>query len=98
MLKAQYNQGHDADLFFLRDTHGHEVDALLKRGRNLLPIEIKSSQTVHPECLKNVQCFRDLIGARCLNGALIYAAAPQASIGGTALLNYAQSGSLTRKE
>jgi predicted AAA+ superfamily ATPase len=98
VLKAQYNQGHDADLYFLRDTHGHEVDALLKKGRNLLPIEIKSSQTFHPEFLKNVQYFRDLIGARCLNGALIYAGAPQASISGVTLLNYAQSGSLTRKE
>lgn len=96
LLKAQYNQGHDADLYFLRDTHGHEVDALLKKGRNLLPIEIKSSQTFHPEFLKKIQFFRDLIGARCMNGALIYAGQPQASISGVSLLNYAQSGSLTR--
>ncbi len=58
-------------------------------------LEIKSSQTFHAEFLKQIQYFRDLVGARCVNGAVVYAGTPQASVGDMSLLNYAQSGSLT---
>lgn len=35
-----------AELYFYRDSNGNEVDLLYARGGEVLPIEIKSGQTV----------------------------------------------------
>ncbi len=44
-LKARLNAGREAELYFFRDQQGLEVDLLARRGRQLLPIEIKGSMT-----------------------------------------------------
>ncbi len=36
-----------ANLYYYRDSHGHEVDMLLQQGRKLIGIEMKSSSTYH---------------------------------------------------
>jgi uncharacterized protein len=53
-VKNIYNQGRLANLYFYRDSNGLEVDLLFQQGRNLLPMEIKSSATYKPELLKNL--------------------------------------------
>jgi len=47
-LKARYNQGKQANLYFFRDSNGHEVDVLYPTARSLVGIEIKSASTYHP--------------------------------------------------
>lgn len=46
LLKNRFNQGLSSNLFFWRDSQGHEVDVLIEEGEKLLPIEIKSGQTI----------------------------------------------------
>jgi hypothetical protein len=36
----------EPDVFFWRDSVGHEIDAIIDLGPKQIPIEIKSSQTV----------------------------------------------------
>jgi predicted AAA+ superfamily ATPase len=45
LIKARFNRGEPANLFFWRDNTGNEVDFLLERGDRLLPIEVKGSKT-----------------------------------------------------
>ncbi len=45
-LKARFNAGKSADLYFWRDNNGLECDLLFETGAGLQPIEIKSGQTV----------------------------------------------------
>ncbi len=59
-LKARTNQGLDPYLHFYRDSHHNEVDLLYKHGDRLIPIEIKSSQTFHPDFAKSVTRFSAL--------------------------------------
>ena len=47
MLKMRLNQGELANLYYYRDSNGHEVDILLQQGRELIGIEVKSSSTYH---------------------------------------------------
>ena len=53
--KNLYNQGRLANLYFYRDSNGLEVDLLFQQGRNLIPMEIKSSSTYKPELLKSLK-------------------------------------------
>jgi len=64
ILKSKLNQGKDPRLFFYRDSHGNEVDLVIQQGNNLLPIEIKSSQTWHSSFLKGINYFQKLLGNR----------------------------------
>lgn len=47
LLKNRYNKGKKSNLYFWRDNHGHEVDCLIENLDQLLPIEIKSSETTN---------------------------------------------------
>lgn len=44
-LKTRFNQGQNPNLYFFRDSHGHEIDLLYKSGREFTGVEIKSSST-----------------------------------------------------
>lgn len=57
-LKARYNRGQMADLYFFRDSNKNEVDLLCPRGRGLLAIEIKSAQTFSSAQLKGLRTFQ----------------------------------------
>ena len=47
-LKARYNRGMSANLYFFRDSHGNEIDLLHKSGSRMLGMEIKAAATWHP--------------------------------------------------
>ncbi len=59
-VKARMNQGLDPDLYFFRDNNQHEVDLIYKRGRELIPIEIKSAMTYNNDLIKNVLYFNKI--------------------------------------
>lgn len=46
-VKARYNRGHAANLYFFRDNHGNEIDLLHKTGSQMLGMEIKAASTWH---------------------------------------------------
>lgn len=88
LLKNRYNQGKDPQLYYFRDTHGHEVDFIFQSGRQLIPIEVKSGKTFQTEYLKNLQFFQKLAGDRCQKGALVYAGNTEQRVGDFQLINY----------
>jgi predicted AAA+ superfamily ATPase len=71
-LKSKLNQGKDPRIFFYRDSHGNEVDLIIQNGNELIPIEIKSSQTWHSSFLKGINYFKSLLGDRVLTGTVVY--------------------------
>ena len=72
-IKHRANRGQEPNCYFYRDSNQHEVDFLIKSGNQLIPIEIKSSKTFHPDFLKGLQYFKALTHDRCTTGFLIYA-------------------------
>lgn len=44
--KGRYNWGMASNLYFWRDSSGNEIDVVAEQGKLLMPIEIKSGQTV----------------------------------------------------
>lgn len=58
-LKARYNQGLTANLYFFRDYQGNEVDLLYKSGSVLTGVEIKAAATWHGSFKKGLRRFAD---------------------------------------
>jgi predicted AAA+ superfamily ATPase len=72
LLKNYYNRGATTDLYFWRDSTGHEVDLLLDQGEELVPIEAKSGQTFAADYLQGLTYWRSLAGQKHKRAALVY--------------------------
>jgi predicted AAA+ superfamily ATPase len=57
-LKTRLNKGLDPNLYFFRDNNRQEVDLIFKKGRVLLPIEIKAAMTWNSDFLKGIHYFQ----------------------------------------
>lgn len=88
LMKDRLNKGLDPQLYYFRDTHGHEVDVIFQSGRQLIPIEIKASKTFNKDFLKNIEFFKNLTNERCGIGALIYTGNQELSSEVCQVLNY----------
>ena len=64
--------GRRPDIFFFRDTHGSEVDLLIREQGKLFPVEIKSSATFSNSFLKGIERFRSLTSNCRADGAVLY--------------------------
>ena len=69
-LKNRVNRGRQPNLSFYRDSTGNEVDLLYPLGPNVLPVEIKSGQTVTADYFKGLQAFERFAG-RPDSGAIV---------------------------
>jgi len=73
VLKHRIHQGRRIQTHFFRSATGNEVDLLVKCGRQILPIEIKSSHTVHSSFFKGFDALGGLIGDTMDKPLLVYA-------------------------
>ena len=71
IVKYDLNRNRNAQLYFFRDSNGNEVDLLYGRGPKLVPIEIKSGQTIGSDWFKGIDHFARHFPAT--RGAVIYA-------------------------
>jgi uncharacterized protein len=70
LTKAFVHRGREAPLFFWRDSTGHEVDILMDLGDRLVPVEVKSGQTVAADATDNLTWWTNL--ARSRGGVVIH--------------------------
>jgi hypothetical protein len=71
-LKARWNSGQDADLYFFRDQGGFEIDLIYSRQRRLRGFEIKAARTYHQDFFSNLKKFSRW-NDRIDPGAVVYA-------------------------
>lgn len=74
-LKLRLNRGLRPDLYFYRDARGNEVDLIVRDGRALVPIEIKSAATFTPEFHQGIAGLRRDLPDAVRPGAIAYAGA-----------------------
>jgi predicted AAA+ superfamily ATPase len=71
-LKYRFNQAKEANLYFWRDQHGHEIDCLIEhRGRDLIPVEVTSGRTANNDYFKEIAYWIPYRGT-LLTGRLWY--------------------------
>lgn len=62
ILKLRLHNGKQPDIYFWRDSKGHEIDLLIGEKGKLIPIEIKSGMTVQPVFFKGLAYWKKLSG------------------------------------
>lgn len=86
-LKSFCNAGKRPELYFYRDSHGNEVDLLIRDEGTITPVEIKSSSTFNPDFLKGIRHFRAVAGDRINDGFLLYNGQQNFDLQGVRVLN-----------
>jgi predicted AAA+ superfamily ATPase len=72
-IKNYYNAGLEPQVYFWRDSMGHEIDMIIDRGGELVPVEIKSGETIADDFFKTLDYWRALPGQSLVPAALVYA-------------------------
>jgi len=71
-IKARYNQGQPADLYFWRDNNGLEADLIFEQDNRLQMVEIKSGQTITGDTIRAGQRATRMAEDEALTPWLIY--------------------------
>ena len=82
LVKSAYHRGKAPQLYFWRDHRGREIDLLIEKGQQLIPIEIKSGTTKTMDYFKNLSYWNELSGNAPNTSYVVY--------GGTETLNTKQ--------
>lgn len=72
LRKAWLNRGERPLFYFWRDSNGNEVDLLIESASGLMPVEIKSGQTLNRDFFTGLQRWTALAGAMAEKPTLIY--------------------------
>lgn len=89
--KQLCNAGTRPELYFYRDTHGNEVDLLVRHGRALLPVEIKSSRTFSLDFLKGISRFKAAAGHGVADGLVLFNGENAHAVHGVQVVNPLQN-------
>ena len=71
-IKRQFNAGQVAELYFWRDSAGHEVDLLVPHGNQFMPVEIKSGATFSNDWTSALRKLLALFGDAALPPGIVY--------------------------
>lgn len=72
LMKVRFNMMKNIGFYFWRDSSGNEIDVVADYGDGLMPIEIKSGQTLNRDFFSSLERWIDLAGNRAVSPTLIY--------------------------
>jgi len=72
LLKIRYNRIQTNNLYYFRDNVGNEIDILMDMGSSVIPLEVKSGQTVNDDFFKGLNYYCNL-NKKVTKSYLIYA-------------------------
>ncbi len=85
-VKRMYHTNEPADIWFWRDSAGHEVDFIIQEGLKLNLIEFKAGHTILPEMFKGLAYFEALAKNIRLTKSLVYGGSePQSRAAGNVI-------------
>jgi len=87
IVKNALNRGIRPEIYFFRDSHGNEVDLLVREKGMLTPVEIKSAATFSADFVKQLEWFQTLGVKRVLPGTVLYNGERPFDIRGVRILN-----------
>jgi len=87
VVKGALNRGIRPEVYFFRDSHGNEVDLLIREKGKITPVEIKSASTFSPHFIKGLERFRALAPERVTAGYVLFNGEQQVCVRGVRALN-----------
>jgi len=94
MVKQMYHANNPQDIYFWRDSAGHEVDLLIDLGTKIKVVEIKAGLTIMPEMFKGLEWFEKASGLPNLDKYLVYGGNQAQSRGAGAVVPWDMIGEL----
>ena len=88
-LKNFYNRAAEPDIYFWRDSAGHEIGLLVDQGARQAPIEFKSGQTIATDFFADLDYWRSLAGQADGAAALVYGGDASYQRRGVSVLSWA---------
>lgn len=98
LIKSQFNRGQRPAFSFWRDSNGNEIDLLVEQGIRLMPIEVKSGQTLTRDSFVGLEKWCALAGEKAVRPALVYGGSEAYERQGVRVLGWRQSGELATGE
>jgi predicted AAA+ superfamily ATPase len=87
IVKGALNKGIRPEIYFFRDSHGNEVDLLIREKGELTPVEIKSAGTFSMDFVKGLERFQALGLKRVAAGTVLYSGEQRFIVRGVHILN-----------
>ncbi len=87
IMKSAFNKGIRPELSFFRDSHGNEVDLIIRERNELTPVEIKSAATFSADFVKGLERFHALGIKRLTSGAVLYNGEQGLNVRGVRIFN-----------
>jgi len=87
IMKSALNRGIRPEVYFFRDSHGNEIDLLVREKGKLTPVEIKSAATFSTDFVKRIEWFQSLGLNRVLPGVVLYNGERPFNVRGGRILN-----------
>lgn len=69
-LKRRLNAGKNPNIYFWRDNVGNEIDLLIEKNMELIPVEIKSGQTITNDYFKGLNFWNKITNSQ--GGYVVY--------------------------
>ncbi len=92
MIKTRFNRMSNIWFYFWRDSNGNEIDLIADDGTRLMPIEIKSGQTLNRDYFKGLERWTDLAGDRAVAPTLVYGGTENLRRQGVRVLGWSHAG------
>ena len=87
IIKSALNKGIRPEIYFFRDSHGNEVDLLIREKGMLTPVEIKSAGTFSADFVKGLERFQGMGIRRVTAGAVLHNGEQRLNVRGVRIFN-----------
>ncbi len=87
-IKRMYHKNELQDIWFWRNSAGHEVDMIVQKGFNLSLTEFKSTKTIMSDLFKGLQYFENLAKSKSLTKSLVYTGSESQQRTGTEIISW----------
>ena len=88
IMKEYYNRGETPNVYFWRNSRGNEIDCIVEKGEKLIPVEIKSGQTINTDFFKGLDYWNSLSGFNSKDSVIVYAGNREQSRDRGRVVNY----------
>lgn len=88
LMKVRFNRMLNAGFYFWRDSNGNEIDLVIDYGGFLMPVEIKSGQTINRDFFSGLERWTALAKDQAHQPTLVYGGTENMSHRGTRVLTW----------
>jgi len=98
LYKQYYNLGFEPSLYFWRDQNGRvEVDGLIDMGNRLIPLEIKSGETIVKSFFEGIAKWAEIANKNPEDGYIIYGGTSEQKRAEGSVISWQKAGAIITK-